>query len=301
MVTFKFEIMNRSRNWCFTLNNPTFEEEVGIQSLDCKYVTFGHEVGSECQTPHLQGFINFSDKKSLKQVSTMLPRCHLEEMKGTQEQAIAYCHKEDPAFYEKGSKPASQAKKGEMGKQVYIDAITAAKEDRLEDIDPVLFLKYYSTLKTIRKDYMVKPPDSDDVTGIWIYGPAGCGKSRKAREDYPESYFKLANKWWDGYDNQSTVISDDWDMGHSVLGYHLKIWADRYSFIAETKGGALHIRPSKIIITSQYLPSQIWSESQETQDAINRRFKIVDMSPASSLPPSASSKCWINGNLIKSP
>jgi len=58
-----------------------------------------------------------------------------------------------------------------------------------------------------------------------------------------------------------------------VLGHHLKIWADRYAFVAESKGTAVPLRPTVICITSQYHPEEIWSDTA-TLDAIKRRFKI---------------------------
>lgn len=91
---------------------------------------------------------------------------------------------------------------------------------------------------------------------------------------YPNAYRKMANKWWDGYAGQTAVILEDLDPAHAVLGHHLKIWADRYPFTAEAKGGACAPVNDVLIITSQYHPQAIWSDD-ETVSAILRRFELV--------------------------
>ena len=56
-----------------------------------------------------------------------------------------------------------------------------------------------------------------------------------------EGYYpKLNNKWWDGYQSQKVVIMEDVDKETvKFLHHHLKIWADRWGFIGETKGARL--------------------------------------------------------------
>lgn len=116
----------------------------------------------------------------------------------------------------------------------------------------------------------------NEQIGYWYWGSTGSGKSKAAREDFPGAYLKMAsNKWWDGYMDQENVLLDDFDKAHHYMDYHLKIWVDLYSFIAEDKGGAMTIRPRRIVVTSNYHPCEIWSSNPNSLEPIIRRFHIV--------------------------
>lgn len=120
---------------------------------------------------------------------------------------------------------------------------------------------------------MQVPQDMPCVTGLWIYGPPGTGKSFYARNNYGQSlYHKAQNKWWDGYQHQDFVLLDDLDT--NVLGHYLKIWADRYAFMAECKGSSILIRPKKFIVTSNYTPEDLFHDPVLAQ-AIRRRFYFI--------------------------
>lgn len=284
--------MSRARGWCFTLNNYVASNEHDPTHGDCpriialvpeffRFICFGREVG-ESGTPHLQGYLYAKQPLSLSQCRERIGNAHFEISRGTPAQAIEYC-KKDGDFDEAGEAPVSNAFKGASEKARWDEARTAAESGDLVTIPSDIYLRYYRTLKEIAKDHMVKPDDACECTGVWIYGRAGIGKSRKAREDFPGSYLKMANKWWDGYQHEDTVIIDDIDTKHDCLAHHFKIWGDRYSFIAETKGGAIQIRPKKIVITSQYSIDQIWHDS-ETIDALKRRYRIIHMDGFDELP-----------------
>ncbi|AXQ66326.1 MAG: putative viral replication protein [Cressdnaviricota sp.] len=91
--------MSKSKNWCFTVNNYTADQEEVLKNIPCNYLIYGREVGAS-GTPHLQGYIQLKERKMLSGVRKLLA-CHWEPAKGTPEQNKAYCSK-DGDFHEQG-------------------------------------------------------------------------------------------------------------------------------------------------------------------------------------------------------
>ncbi len=257
----------RSRGWCLTINNPPVEDLFAEHSAKLTYYVVGKEVG-ESGTPHLQAFVIFKNRARFTAVKKCFSKAHIEPQKGTDSEAADYC-KKDGDFIEVGELPDRVG--GATEKRRWEEIWEHAKHGDLLAIPAQERIRCYSTLRRIQKDYMITPPDLSSVCGVWFHGPSGAGKSFTARKQFPSAYFKQCNKWWDGYQDQPFVIIDDVDINHSCLGHHFKIWADRYSFLAENKGGAIHIRPSKIVITSQYSIDDIWFD-EPTREALKRRF-----------------------------
>jgi hypothetical protein len=149
--------------------------------------------------------------------------------------------------------------------------------EELASVDPEAFTRCHRTYKQMAVDCMVPPEDLPTLSNYWIWGATGTGKSRSARDWCRENNFtvyrKNRNKWWDSYQGQDVVIIDDWSPETECLGDDLKDWADHYSFIGETKGGSMVIRPKTIIVTSQFCPEACFRR-EETSSAIKRRFKV---------------------------
>lgn len=169
---------------------------------------------------------------------------------------------------------------GAKNKERWDNIRALAIKGAFDNIESDVFIRCYGTLRAIHKDYQCPPDDLPPLTqhqvGWWYYGVSGAGKTYSAIKDYPQPYRKISNnKWWDGYQGENNVLIDDLDKSHHYMGYHLKIWADRYAFIAEVKGGSRYIRPKNIVVTSNYRPQDIW-EDIGTLDPILRRFKIKE-------------------------
>lgn len=276
-----------SCNFVFTHNNYTDASEAYFKAItDVRFLGFAHEVGKS-GTPHLQGVIVFHKPQRITAVIKLLPKTHVERMKGSFTQAWTQyiaANSEKPVdvdLYQFGDPPAAR---GSNLSQRYDHAWECATSGQLADIPKDLMLRYYTTLTKIAHEYAVVP-DAPDVTGTWIVGPSGCGKSRYVRDHFPDAYDKRVNKWWDGYrpDYHTAVVIDDLDTSHAFLAYLLNIWADRYAFNAEIKGGMIKIRPARVIVTSRYTIDDIFAFTDiSTKDSIKRRFpeiKILGSEP----------------------
>ena len=96
-----------------------------------------------------------------------------------------------------------------------------------------------------------EPLNYVDTPHEWWVGPTGTGKSRRYGKSTQLTMLKEKNKWWCNYTGQDTVVIEEADpknMEH--LADRLKVWADRYPFPGEIKGGRIEgIRPLKVIVT----------------------------------------------------
>lgn len=264
----------KSYAYCFTINNYTDADIEELKKLEdnpkTRYIIVGRETGEE-GTPHIQGYVYFQNQMVFSTFKKLLTRAHIEASRGSIDDNITYCSK-DGDFYEHGERPVNQKRKGELGAEYWNSQKKLAIEGKLDEIDPQLFVTHYRTLKAIQKDYANMPTDLPGVTdNDWYYGPSRTGKSFTARQENPGAYLKMCNKWWDGYQSEDTVLIEDFDKRHGEhLAYYMKIWSDYYAFPAEIKGGKINIRPKKIVVTSNWHPSEIWTDNQTLEPIINR-------------------------------
>lgn len=271
-----------SKHWCFTLNNYTLEEYNAFSLCEKEYLIVGKERGQPTDTnpagtPHLQGYIVFVNRKRLAGVKKISERAHWEIKRGTPQEAAAYC-KKDGDWLEQGVLPVNPHEAGGKATQdKWLEAYENAKKNYLDRIEPKMLIQHYSSFKRIAQDNQFVPADLPPGTKHeWYWGEPETGKSRAARQNFPDAYDKPCNKWWDGYKNHQFVIIDDFDKTHKCLGHHLKRWADIYSFPAEHKGHTYQIRPKTVIVTSNYHPREIFDDDPKLLSSILRRFNFTE-------------------------
>lgn len=230
------------------------------------------EKGEETENPHIQFFLNFKNKARITAITKVNKRVHCEKVI-VNNGADKYCMKEETRVdgpIEFGVKPVQVNKKVD-----WEDVWKKAKEGKIEEIPASIRVIHYNKIKSIAKDHM-EFKDSDHLRGIWIWGAAGAGKSRWAREQSKSIYPKLCNKWWDGYQGEEVIVMDDLMPDHKFLSQQLKIWSDRYDCILETKGGAVHAQYKWFIVTSQYSIDDIFEDDRD-REAIHRRFQEYEI------------------------
>lgn len=276
--------MARSRSYVFTINNYTEEDEHQVFGLhwdfDATYVVAGKEVGGEKGTPHLQCYVHFSQPKSLKQVSEMLPRARIAAKRGTHKEASDYC-KKDGDYYEWGKLPADDFHKagGEATRLLWQDTLDCVRNGDYMSV-PVQathLIKHaeYRVTKEKMQQRNVEPLSV--LAHVWIYGGSGTGKSASVHAYWPDHYwFDHKERWFSDYMGQEQVYFDDFDKYQKAQAGDMKRIVDHNAFRAPVKGGSLGlIRPKRILVTSNYHPDEIW-EDEVTRECICRRFIIIE-------------------------
>lgn len=274
----------QSRNWCFTLNNYTDDEYNSLRqcadSDETEYAVLGKERG-ESNTPHIQGFIMFVRKKRLNGVKQALGsnRIHVEIARGTPTEASEYC-KKDGDFYERGDigRARTQGSRSDLARvQALLDAGTPLEQVASQEF--CHFIRYhrgimlYSSLRISRRTWRTQV--------VWLHGPTGTGKSRRAYEESMAlcggsvSYIGDPSlKWFDPYRGEKGVVLDDFD-GTAPISILLRVF-DRYPLRVPVKGGFVEFAARIVWVTSNFSPTGLYGGSPQL-DALRRRLDEVEL------------------------
>lgn len=259
----------------FTSNLEGFHEFV--TTLPLKRATYQLEACTTSGKQHIQAFLEFETGISYNKLKLcpFLQGAHIEGAR-CPKHAQAYCSKEETRVegpFQLG--PAYLIKKPSL--KVIRELII--KGD-IESIKNDFYGIYLRCRRTILEELSLhtKVPTTATTRGIWISGAPGIGKTFTVRRMEQPIYTKPPNKWWDAYNGETIILADDWDEDQSKWASHyLKIWTDRYPFIAECKGGS--VRPSYewFIVTSNLKLSEFCRDYTKVKhDAIQRRFTEIN-------------------------
>lgn len=277
---------SKSRNYQLTFNNWTEADRDALIAKQYAYLIIGKEVAST-DTPHLQCYIHFVNPRSLSGVIKDFKGCHVTLCDDKTDVMVKYCQKEGD-WEEFGVKPLNQKEKGLANK--YADTWELAKQGNFGVLPP----GQIKVWEYIANNYgPAAELDSVYTVHKWYWGPSRTGKTTKALEEMPGCYRKNgANKWWGGYQRHNpaheNVLVDD--VPSTMDGYEMKRWADYHAFNAEVKGSEMLIRPKKLIVTSNFHPSEMGLKPQDLEAILNRfeftEFKVLKDSDDTPSPPS---------------
>lgn len=261
--------VQRSKNWVFTLNNPVNYDLPERWRPYCSFAVWQLELSSS-GTPHLQGYVRFFVKKRLQACKGICSQAHWEPRLGTHAEAKAYCQKEDtrvegPWLYGDDPSPGTRSDLAEVKKA--IESGMSLRQIAKKHFK--LCAKYFNFFSKYHMMCM-KPRNARPEIYI-VFGTSGIGKTRAAREAFPNAFWKPKNSWWDGYGFEPTVVFDEF-YGWLPFDTLLRI-LDWYPLIVETKGSSCHFQSYRFVFTSNVHPRDWYPKLSDTRlDALKRRI-----------------------------
>jgi len=246
------ETIKRLDELCTARCEPAYREW-------CTYIVFQEEICPLTNRPHLQGYMELKIERRLKAVQKLLgdETIHLGQRIGSQEQASAYCKKQDSRkagtiFHEWGVKRVDRRVSDKTFEEDVLQ-----KENTLHDLilmHPLEMIKHSSGAEKIRDNLMAHRSKIPKI--VIIYGPSGVGKSQLVRQTVPDAYWcpwpTGGRWWWPLYDYESDIVLDEFR--HQISYTVMLNLLSSDPMTIETKGGNKKMNSAGIVMTTNVNP-----------------------------------------------
>lgn len=250
------------RGWCFTINNITqefhdnFYKDCYVNKIKFEYIMWQVE---KVSTIHMQGFVYFKNPRAFGGIKPYFHSAHLEPMKGSIEQNVAYCSKTESRVagpFEFGERP-KQGRRTDL-EEIAKVAMQPGGLDVIKSENPSYYIRYHRGLQLLAEES--QPHRTTKPTVTWLWGLAGAGKTKYVFDLYNANdiYVKDGTQWWDGYRHQKVILIDDFD-GKWPFRDFLRL-LDHYQYQGQIKGGYVKINSEHIYITCEWEPEHFWSD-----------------------------------------
>jgi len=202
-----------------------------------------------------------------------LTRARMAPMKGSPEDSLVYCSKQDVNPFVKGTLP-EPGKRNDL--HVACDMVKEGRPiQQIAEEVPTTVVRYHKGLIYLRSLLLEGRRDKPVV--FWLHGATGTGKTRSAVEFgsiFERFWMSSCNlKWYDGYDGQPVAIFDD-IRDDSVNFNTLLRLLDRYCLSVEYKGGFHNWIPKFIVVTCPVDPGSLFS--YKPKDDIGQLLRRID-------------------------
>jgi len=307
---------NQFRDYCLTINNPTETDDEFVAYLEklktenhLKYAVFQREIGEKKKTIHFQIYLEFTLGKRFETIKQYFSKAHIEQRRGSKEQARTYCMKEkkevktadgekdfstriSPSYYEVGEFV-------EIGERSDISDIIKMVQDGATDEEikqqyPSQYFRYYKNIQHIRQLYITdkfrKIKRQMEVT--YLYGKTGVGKTTHVTNKHGYENVYVVDDYknpFDLYENQDVILFDEFRSQFEIS--KMLRWLDIHPLVLPARYNNKQACYTKVYITSniplesQYIEMQ--RQEPETWRALLRRIhNVIDFDKLNSQPPS---------------
>lgn len=256
----------QSKRWCLTVFDdawiPTFNAEA-------VFAVWQRELCPDTGRLHVHVYVRFSTRKKMTTVKNYFQRqdAHCEITQGSEEQATAYCEKEESRS-EAGSRWNPQnynPNEGKQGRRSDLDDIaTKCKEGvsiaAIAEAHPGDFIRYHSGIQALHATVAPKPPAEREVSVIVMWGATGTGKTHLVMHAFPDCYaVKLGRDPWGMYRGEDCVFFDEFDWTKWPL-QDMNRYLDKWRCLLDSRYHDRYAAWTRVVICMNDSPVTLYSE-----------------------------------------